>query len=387
MPPNPFRRQPNINDMMYPKGSKQPRQVWGAVMNVYKAPDTSPSPTPSITPTITVTPTVTTTPTNTPTTSVTPSITPTTTVTPTLTSTPTNTPTTSVTPSITPTITVTPTLTSTPTNTPTPSSTPIPSGTTQANTYLTAVTNNGGTGITSTISAATVTLFTSLVSNGLYDNMIAMYPLIGGVANSSKLNAVNVGTYDITWAGGMVFTVTGATGNGTNAFGDTGFAFSANTAVFDNGTMGVYTNSTPSSSRVAIGAGGGATDGRAMIFDFAFDWGYLPNPNGYGRVAPAGYSPLSRGQYIGTSSGTSVNRLLIGRTSGTSIFNSSTTITKTVAPANLFLFRRGDDGNPLYFNGTITFGFLYNGALTNTQMTTLASIINTYQTSLGRNVY
>jgi len=183
MPPNPYRRQPNINDMMYPKGSKQPRQVWAAVMNVYKAPETSPQPTPTNTPTISLTPT------NTPTTTTTP--------------TPTNTPTISVTPSITPTI------TSTPTNTPTPSSTPIPSGTTQANTYLTAVTNNGGTGITSTISAATVTLFTSLVSNGLYDNMIAMYPLIGGVANSSKLNAVNVGTYDITWAGGMVFTVTG----------------------------------------------------------------------------------------------------------------------------------------------------------------------------------
>jgi hypothetical protein len=234
-----------------------------------------------------------------------------------------------------------------------------------------------------------VTLFTSLVSNGLYDNMIAMYPLIGGVANSSKLNAVNIGTYDITWNGGMAFTVTGATGNGTNAFGDTGFIFSANTAVFDNGSMGVYTNSTPSSSRCAFGAGPLETDAnsaRAMIFDFAFDWGGQ-SPGTFGRVAPAGYGPLSRGQYIGTSSGTSVNRLLIGRSSGTTVFNSSTAPQKATYPGNLFLFRRGDPGNPLYFNGTITFGFLYNGALTNTQMTTLASIINTYQTSLGRNVY
>jgi hypothetical protein len=82
MPPNPYRKQPNINDMMYPKGSKQPRQVWAAVMNVYKAPETSPvpttpTPTPSITPTSTLTPT--------------PSITPTQTLTPTNTVTPTNT--------------------------------------------------------------------------------------------------------------------------------------------------------------------------------------------------------------------------------------------------------------------------------------------------------
>jgi hypothetical protein len=263
------------------------------------------------------------------------------------------------------------------------------SGTTQANTYLTAVTNNGGTGLTETMSAATRTLFTSLVSNGLYDNMIAMYPLIGGVANSSKLNAVNVGTYDITWAGGMVFTTTGATGNGTNAQGDTGFAFSANTAVFDNGTMGFYLNVQGTAGRTVFGAGAATGNGpRALIQDFGFDYGSTTaNPVGFGRVEPIGYGPLRVGQYIGTSSGTSINRLLIGRSSGTTVFNSATAPQKAEYPGNLFLFRRGNDGAPAYFNGTLSFSFLYNGALTNTQMTTLATIINTYQTSLGRNVY
>ena len=143
MPPNPYRRQPNINDMMYPKGSKQPRQVWGAVMNVYKAPDTSPvppvspTPTPSITPTNTVTPTVTTTPglspsptptetpTNTPTTTPTSTLTPTPTTSVTPTETPTNTPT--KTPTNTPTTTPTTSVTPTTTKTPTPTSSPIPS--------------------------------------------------------------------------------------------------------------------------------------------------------------------------------------------------------------------------------------------------------------------
>ena len=86
--------------MMYPKGHNQPRQVWGAVMNVYKAPPsttpTTPTPTPSITASPTVTPTQTLTPTNTGT----PTNTPTPSVTPTFTTTPTNTP--SITPTNTP---------------------------------------------------------------------------------------------------------------------------------------------------------------------------------------------------------------------------------------------------------------------------------------------
>ena len=94
MPPNPYRRQPNINDMMYPKGSKQPRQVWAAVMNVYKEPESdvvvTPTPTPSNTPTGTPTGTPTNTPTRTP--NVTPTTTSTSTPTPTITPSPTQLP-------------------------------------------------------------------------------------------------------------------------------------------------------------------------------------------------------------------------------------------------------------------------------------------------------
>jgi hypothetical protein len=91
MQQNPYRRQPNINDMMYPKGSRQPRQVWGAVMNVPRetsVPDVSPTPTPTNTETPTPTPTNTSTPTETPTNTPTPTNTETPTPTPTPSSTP-----------------------------------------------------------------------------------------------------------------------------------------------------------------------------------------------------------------------------------------------------------------------------------------------------------
>lgn len=342
MPPNPYRRQPNINDMMYPKGSKQPRQVWAAVMNVYKAPPSTTPTTPTPTPSITASPTVT----------------PTQTLTPTNTGTPTNTPTPSVTPSPTPSI--------------------LPSGTTEANTYLAAVTSNGGTGLTSTISAATVTLFTSLVSNGLYSKMLAMYPLIGGVANSAKLNAVNIGTYDITWNGGMSFNVTGATG-GLNAYGSTGIDYATLTSYFTNGAFGVYFNTTlTGANQFPMGALGAAsrTSIGGIINGVLMDWGCLPNPGGFGRVS---VTTTPTGLYICSSTGTTLNRVLVN---GSTVYT-GTGPTKDTPGGVMELFRRSD---PIYYNGTETFAFV-SSALTPAEQTTLSTIINTYQTSLGRNTY
>lgn len=355
--------------MMYPKGSKQPRQVWGAVMNVYKAPETTPQPTPSPTgtanptPTPSVTQTQTTTPTNTPT--KTAAVTPTPSVTQTQTNTPTPTKTAAVTP--------------TPTSTLTPTPSILPSGTTEANTYLSAVTSNGGTGITSTISAATVTLFTSLVSNGLYSKMLAMYPLIGGVANSAKLNAVNLGTYDITWNGGMSFTTTGATGNGSNAYGATGIDFATLTSYFTNGTFGVYFNTALTAGNQcpmgAIGASSrmsfaGTNNGLLM------DYGCLPNPGGFGRVS---ITSTPTGLYVGSSTGTTLNRVLVN---GSTVYTGAGP-TKNTPGGEMMLFRRADG---IYYNGTNTFAFV-SSLLTPSEQSTLSTIINTYQTSLGRNTY
>jgi hypothetical protein len=84
------RRQPKINDMIYPPGSRQGGNVWigGILMNVPQ-PSSGPAVSPTPTPTKTVTPTVTPTSSLTPT----PSITPTISLTPTNTGTPTPTPT------------------------------------------------------------------------------------------------------------------------------------------------------------------------------------------------------------------------------------------------------------------------------------------------------
>jgi len=352
--------------MIYPPGSRQGGgNVWigGILMNVPQPSSGAVVVTPTPTPTKTVTPT----PTPSVTATITPSVTPTNTVTP----------------SITPTSTLTPTPTSTLTPTPTPSSSPIPSGTTEANAYLTAVVNNGGT-IDSTISAATRTLFTSLVSNNLYNKMLAMYPLIGGVANSAKLNAVNVGTYDITWNGGMSFTTTGATSNGTNGFGDTGIVYSSLSSYYLNGSYGVqFHNNLPGGVQCPMGAGP-SNSSRVLFFStndgindqVAFDWG---SDSGLNRAEVTGTGV--RGLYIISSPTTSSQTAY---RNGTALSPSGGAGNKNTAPTSSMLLFRRQDG--FYYPGTESFAFVGDG-LTAGEVSTLSGIINTYQTSLGRNLY
>lgn len=320
-------------------------QQHGVVPQLSATPVISPSPTPSITPTLT----------------------------PTITPTPTLTPTPSITPSL------------TPTNTPTPSSTPAPPFDTDAAIYLNAVVAAGGT-LDATISAATDTLFTSLKSNGLYSGMTLMYPLLGGNnANAQSINAVSPGTNNISWNGGMTFDVSGATGNGTNGFGNTNWV--PTSAIFNNGSFGVYFHKTVSDFLCPI-ASGPSNNARMMIFgrnngsDTFMDWGNGGGDTPLGRTNVL--SGITPGLYVVSSTGTSRNSVIRNGTTTYTNIGFPTAFTKTTVPnTTMKLFRR-EDG--LYYDGRIGFAYVAN-LYTLSQLTTLSNIINTWATSITRNTY
>ena len=373
---------------MYPKGSKQPRQVWAAVMNVNKAPETTPPITPRPTPTNTPSGTPAVTPTPTQTQSGTPNPTTTPTNTPTGTAAVTQTPTPSATSSVTP----TPTQTGTPAVTPTPSSTPPASGTTQAQAYLSAVVAAGGTGITSTVSAATITMFTSLVSNGLYDGMIYMYPFLGGNASGHKFNALNPldtnGAYRLTFAGGWTHSASGATPNGTNAYADTYMTpNSVSTITISGGTIGFYSGTDAGGNYgiCAMGSygGGGGSNGWALypksfgnVVD-AFTW---ENNTGAATTAT---NPNSNGSLSFTRTGsTTVQYVRRGVLFDTVSKNATA---KSQYPIYLGALNAiGTSGQFSPYRHQFTYA---HTGLTPSQVITLDGIIQTYQTTLGRNTY
>lgn len=375
---NPNPRQPRLNDMMYPKGEAPRGNLWGSViMNVYKESGSIPD----VTPTPTGTAAVTSTPTPTPTNTSTP------TNTPTNTSTPTNTPT----PSQTGTLSVTPTSTSSPTPTP---SKPI-SGTTEALIYLNRVVQSGGT-VDSTASAATITLFTSLVSNGLWDKLYAFYPILGGVAASHAING-NSGTgtvYDLTFNGGWTHTSSGMQGNGTNGYAETNLNASTRFGTGALSHLSLYVNLQGTGNRIYDMGAAGNDSTLTALFDIAakradgsggqtlFDSGTF-NPSGFGRVSTTGQTSAS-GMTVGSV------RSAVDRTLYRNGLNIATqTGNRTPAYPNRTIVigaQKNETGVAYYSDNRYAFATIGSG-LTDTEIVNLSNIINTYQTSLGRNTY
>jgi hypothetical protein len=312
-------------------------------------------------------------PTPTPTTT----ITPTPSVTPTRTLTPTPSVTATITPSVTPTNTVTPTKTLTPT--PTPSSSPIPSGTTEANAYLTRVVQSGGT-LSSTISAATRTLFTSLVSNNLYNKIYAFYPHLGGVAASHSINGKSTSN-TITFNGGWTFDLSlGSKPNGTNAYGDIADGAPNQFGSQNSSAVGaLLTTTAPDPSRTDIGAMGN----NSVRYYFSPYFSSAERP----RMAlnnTGADSFTSQGQQISTFVQSRTGSTTIELYAEGSLVQTATRTSSAPDGAKLIIGAENENGVVKNYSPRGQgFTFLSSG-LSGTEAATLTTIIKTWANAISR---
>jgi len=294
--------------------------------------------------------------------------------------TPTVTPTNTTTPTVTPTpsSTVTPTVTSTPTVTPTQSSGPAFDA--DAAAYLSAVLSAGGT-LDATISAATNTLFTDLKSNGLYNKLDVFYPMLGATSGSTALmgNRVSGTTYDITWTnvGNITFDYSGVTGDGSTTYGDTNFnGYNLiSSSIGADSHFSLYVGNNTSGTYSEIGTRTNGTWIMAVRFsnDFFYGWNYSP---GSGELVFS--TTDARGMYIMTR--VSGDRKIFRNT--TNMAANSFSETNPIPNSTIRILSDGT----LYSNRRIQF-FSVGEGLNDTESTNLSTIINTFQTTLGRNTY
>jgi hypothetical protein len=277
----------------------------------------------------------------------------------------------------------TPTQTATSTQTPTPTltQTPTPSGVpfdADAASYLAAVLTEGGT-LNSTISAATNTLYTELKSAGLYSKLSVFYPFVGGTSASHAImgNRTSGTTYDITWGGGMSHSVSGITGNGSStSYGTTNFFSNSQTLGDRHYSLYSFINNTGAAYDLAVEGDNG------IILGFGGNQFYpLLDSTSYFNYTASD----TMGMYV--VSETTLNNHY-GYKNGVEVAFA----VRTSASYNRAFDIGGVNRVPLTPNHGAQSSRGYNWAsigfgLTSGDTANLSTIINTFQTTLGRNTY
>jgi hypothetical protein len=256
-----------------------------------------------------------------------------------------------------------------------------------AEAYLDAVISAGGT-LDPTISAATDTLFTDLKSNGLYSKLNVLYLMLGETPGSTALNAIRTNSsFDITWnnVGDLTFNYSGVTGGGSG-YGNTNYNPSIQSSATDT-SWGIYQTLGNFDAEIySFGAFDGTSinnhrnDAGNNIGLFGFDVNAVRTT----LIIPGSKS----GSYIATFTGTTK----------TFHFNYSTLSQSNSGVAGgaallsnqpYYLFTLNLQGSPYsgnYYNGRIQSWFT-GDYLTTSEVNTIDGLINTFQTTLGRNLY
>lgn len=232
-----------------------------------------------------------------------------------------------------------------------------------------------------TITGALNTMDISLISNSLDTKMRALYPIVGGTASTHKWNFMDARDLDaafrLTFSGTVNHSSTGMVSNGTNGFYNTNFNCTSSGSL-NNQSLGVYIRNNVNGGSGSLDFGTEFVTG-ALIqiyskFDNSGTQSILTRINDNSFVASANAD--SRGWYCSS------------RTSSTSFLQQKNTAITTITANSVSL----PTGNILGFKNTTTytareqaFAFIGNG-LTNTEMTNLYSIVQTFQTTLGRQV-
>jgi hypothetical protein len=243
----------------------------------------------------------------------------------------------------------------------------------------------------STQRAAINKLVIDLKSFGIWNKMFAIYPFIGGTADSHKWNLKDPrdlnAAFRLTFSGGWTHSETGILPNGTNAFADTFFniinSFPSTTDV----SMGCYIRTGNSSQGVDMGAGTTTSVGNGILIYSSFSGTILyGNALGATSINNGVSNTNSQGFYCVTRSGTVHSQHKRGNIT---IDNQETEAVSSNLP-NLTIYigagnPAGGTGQYIYSNRQHSFSFI-GTYLSQLEITNFYNCVQTYQTSLSRAV-
>ena len=224
-----------------------------------------------------------------------------------------------------------------------------------------------------TILGALNTLETDLTTYGLTAKMDALYPFVGGTAGKHSYNFMNTAQYQLSFSGGWTHSSTGALSNGTNAFGNTNL--SPNSVLLkDSNSHSAYIRNLPSQTIAYQGVGtpNWFISGKAFaaVEYFANASSAITATNdlkglcAYTRRSSSDIEMYKNGVSISTGTTSSLN----------------------LPSNNFYLGAVNDNGTASYYIGSEYAFFHLGDGLTDTESANFYTAVQTFQTTLGRQV-
>jgi hypothetical protein len=230
------------------------------------------------------------------------------------------------------------------------------------------------TGITdTTITTAVNNLTLGFKTNGIWNKMHAIYPLVGGTATTHKWNLKNPldtnAAFRLTFFGGLTHSSNGITGNALNGYALT--HLNAATTILNNGAIGVYIRTNIAEMAYDMTNIVGGTE-QSIISRWSTNLFYV---NSGSATYPNVANLDSKGNFIMTYN---------GRVTGYKNGNSVITELKASSGANN-TFKIGGTGFGNYSSKNYAFAFI-SDELNATEVLSTTNYIQTFETTLGRQV-
>jgi hypothetical protein len=239
------------------------------------------------------------------------------------------------------------------------------------------------TGISGSNATAINNLVINLKNQSMWTDMVAIYPMIGGTSTSCKYNLKDPRDADdafrLSFAGSWTFNNSGAKPDGASGtYANTFFVPSTHFAGLNDSHLSYYSfTNAAAADDVEIGATNAAAAGETLLalrFSDSNQYVFVNKIGGSGGAPGA-----SNGYLVGVRNGTAT----LGYRNGISVVNTSAGTAAYTSRA-LYLAAQ-NDGTTGYRNSSrgcsfASIGYGLDGA-------NLSTIVNNYQTELGRNVY
>ena len=244
------------------------------------------------------------------------------------------------------------------------------------------------TGITDiTILGALNTFDLGLISNGLDSKMKAVYPFVGGTSSTHKYNFFDPRDLDVAFRlsfyGGWVHSSNGGLPNGVNTYADTFFNQTTNFNSNSNASIGCYLRTNNSLPGADMGAGDSGNSKNGMLIYASFNGTYYGCAMGDTFIAPAPSNTDSRGFYVVNRNS---NVQSLHKRGDVTINNYETEVAGTIINENIWVGGGTLDPNNYGYSWKQTAFNFIGDSLTQAQIDTLYNLVQTMQTTLGRQI-